>query len=72
VCAAEQEAADMHDHLRLHEPASERRKGWLAALKCFLGFSAIVAMMSAALYVGVGERLPKFMNVAPSDKPIAP
>jgi hypothetical protein len=67
----EQEASGMHD-LRLHERAFERRKGWLAALKGIFGFSAVVAMMSAALYVSAGKHLPKLMDVAPSNKPIAP
>ena len=60
----------MNGHLRSHERVIERRKGWLAALKCFFGFSAIVAMMSAALYVSAGKHLQKFTDVVPHE-PIA-
>jgi hypothetical protein len=62
----------MHGHRRSYERVFERRSGWVAALKCFFGFSAIVAMMSAALYVGAGEHLQKFKDIAPADKPSAP
>ena len=62
----------MQGHLRSHERVFERRSSWLAALKYLFGFSAIVAMMSAALYIGSGGHLQNYREITAHDKSVAP